>query len=182
MGCQVVESGTKGECDVPDTTENGNENVGASSVHADTSFFGSYIHALDTKGRIIIPNAYRKPLGETFTIGPTRDFTGIALYPTPVFEAIIRDLESLNQRKPVVQKVKAQFFKLSYPDVQADGQGRLLLPTTLRMRMLQDAKEVEISGDSDCVRIINSERASGDDEYFMQNLDELMDEMGKLDE
>ncbi len=163
---------------MPDTPETNREE----GADYSTSFFGSYIHALDTKGRIIIPNAYRKQLGESFAIGPTRDFTGIALYPARVFESIVRDLESLNQRKPVVQKVKAQFFKLSYPDVQADGQGRLLLPTTLRTRMLQDAKEVEISGDSDCVRVVGVERASSEDEYFNQNLDELMDELGQLDE
>ena len=31
-------------------------------------FFGSYDHSIDAKGRIIVPNAYRKALGESFTI------------------------------------------------------------------------------------------------------------------
>ena len=34
----------------------------ASSLPKNYTFFGSYDHSLDPKGRIIIPTAYRKPL------------------------------------------------------------------------------------------------------------------------
>jgi DNA-binding transcriptional regulator/RsmH inhibitor MraZ len=55
-------------------------NVPDAKPQAKFAFFGSYSHTIDAKGRIIIPNAYRGMLGEPFTLGPTRNFNGIALY------------------------------------------------------------------------------------------------------
>ena len=145
-------------------------------------FFGSYAHALDSKGRMIIPNAYREALGETFSIGPTRDFQGIALYPDSVYEQLLSDIMAMNQRKPVVQKFAMQFSKLSYRDMQSDAQGRLLLPAKLRQRMLEDAKELEISGALDYVRVMSSVKADTEDAYFTENLEEILEQLGDLDE
>lgn len=144
-------------------------------------FFGSYSHSIDAKGRIIIPTAYRELLGNTFTLGPTRDFNGIALYPDEVFDRILVELNSMNQRKPFVQSYTMQFYKLSYRSMQADGQGRLLLPPKLRMRILKDAKDLEISGGYNHVRIVDAEKANKTDDEFMDNKDEIMEEMGNLD-
>ena len=145
-------------------------------------FFGSYTHAIDTKGRFIIPNAYRAALGEVFAIGPTRDLHGVALYPSGVFETILAELNGMNQRKPYVQKYTQQFYKLSYPDVQADGQGRVLLPPKLRQRMLAEAKELEISGACNHVRIVDAVKAEEEDLDFMENLDTILDRMGDIDD
>ncbi len=142
------------------------------------AFFGSYAHSIDAKGRIIIPTAYRDALGETFTLGPTRDFNGIALYPDEVFDTILEELSAMNQRKPLVQNYTMQFYKLSYRSMQADTQGRLLLPPKLRQRMLQDAKELEISGGYNHVRIVDVVKADEADLEFMAKKDELLEEMG----
>ncbi len=142
------------------------------------AFFGSYAHSIDAKGRIIIPTAYRDALGETFTLGPTRDFNGIALYPDEVFDRILEELSAMNQRKPLVQNYTMQFYKLSYRSMQADTQGRLLLPPKLRQRMLQDAKELEISGGYNHVRIVDAVKADEADLEFMAKKDELLEEMG----
>lgn len=146
------------------------------------SFFGSYAHSIDTKGRIIVPGAYREPLGETFTIGPTRDFQGIALYPNRIYDQLLGDIMSMNQRKPVVQKYTMQFSKLSYRDMQADGQGRLLLPAKLRQRILKEAKDLEISGALNCVRIVDSSKADEEDLSFNQNLEDILEQLGNLEE
>ncbi|MEA4928870.1 MAG: hypothetical protein VB104_09355 [Candidatus Limiplasma sp.] len=143
------------------------------------NFFGCYSHSIDAKGRIIIPNAYRDMLGETFTIGPARDFKGIALYPEPVYESILRELSALNQRKRVVQTYTQQFYKLSYRGVQADTQGRLLLPPKLRQRMLGEARDLEISGGFNHVRIVEAEKADRTDEAFMDTLDQTLDQIGE---
>lgn len=148
---------------------------------ASYEFFGSYAHSIDAKGRIIIPNAYRDALGETFTIGPTRDFNGIALYPNSIFNQIRDELNGMNQRKTFVQTYTAQFYKLSYRDMQADAQGRILLPSKLRQRILADAKDLEISGASEYVRIQDAEQANNADIDFMANRESIMELMAGLD-
>lgn len=166
-------------CDENNTLDQSTSNVAA--TFATTEFFGSYTHSIDAKGRIIVPNAYRDALGEIFTIGPTRDFKGIALYPNTVFNQIRDELNAMNQRKPFVQTYTMQFFKLSYRDMQADTQGRLLLPPKLRQRILGEAKDLEISGVSNHVRILDAEQANIADISFTEHLDDILEQMGNLD-
>ncbi len=154
----------------------------ASSAPQTYAFFGSYSHALDAKSRLIIPSPYRPPLGETFTIGPTRDFQGIALYPNAVFAQLLAEIHAMNPRKPIVQRYAEQVSKLSFPGSQADTQGRLLLPATLRQRMLGEAKDLEISGAFDYVRIMDSAKAAAEDTYFTDNLESIMEQLGNLDD
>ena len=145
-------------------------------------FFGSYAHSIDAKGRIIIPNAYRDALGEIFSMGPTRDFSGIALYPDAVFEQILTELSSMNQRKPIVQNYTLQFYKLSYRGMQADSQGRLLLPPKLRQRMLGDARDLEISGGYKHVRIVDAANADTADIDFTLKREAILEELGNLEQ
>lgn len=146
------------------------------------TFFGSYAHSIDVKGRMIIPNAYRAALGETFTIGPTRDFRAIALYPDAVYDQILVGMMALNQRKPIVQKVTYQFAKLSYREIQPDAQGRVLLPAMLRQRMLGEAKDLEISGALDHIRVVDSALATAEDFDFMENREDILEEWGNLED
>ena len=143
-------------------------------------FFGSYTHSVDAKGRMIIPNAYRYALGETFSIGPTLDFKAIALYPDATFDQILDDFSMMNQRKPDVQKVVTTFYKLSYRDIQADAQGRLLLPTNLREAMLGEAKDLEVSGCANHVRVMDAALSKIADDDFMQHRDEILERFGNL--
>ena len=164
-----------------DGGENENRPVARTAPRKFT-FYGSYDHSIDIKGRIIIPNAYREELGETFTIGPTMDFRGVALYPDPVYDRLLNDIHRMNPRKPDVQRFTTQFFKLSYREIQSDQQGRILLPTMLRQRMLGNAKELEISGAFDHIRIEDSAKATQEDQYFTDNLDSILEALGNLDD
>lgn len=138
---------------------------------AKPEFFGSYSYAIDVKGRIIVPNPYREALGVTFTVSPTRDFKGVALYPNEAYNRILEALSTLNQLDDDVQQYTSQFYKLSYRNMQTDGQGRLLLPPILKQRILHDAKDLEISGDFTCVRIMEATKAKIADTVFTDNLD-----------
>ncbi len=140
-------------------------------------FFGCHTHSVDEKGRIIIPTAYREALGETFSIGPTRAFDGIALYPTAVYDQILDELSSLNQRKPHVQQYTMQFYKLSNREMQKDGQGRILLPQKIRQRFLENASEVEISGSNNFIRILDAGKAAEIERRFNENLPDILDQM-----
>ena len=144
------------------------------------TFFGGYDHTLDSKGRLIIPNAYRKPLGETFTISVTPDGEGIALYPEQVFDDMLADLYELNRLDEYVQKYLAYLGKMSYRHMEADTQGRILIPAKLRQRILGDAKELEISGAMDHVRIVDSAKGAEEDDFFDLNRKEILRNVSKL--
>jgi len=146
------------------------------------TFFGSYDHSIDAKGRIIIPNAYRKALGDSFTITIGLDDKAIAIYPDDAFEAMIEELYSLNRRKPAVQKQQDHVAKFSYPGMQADNQGRVLLPVKLRQYVLGEAKDVEISGALDHIRIVDSNTGLAEDEYYKAHGDEIREEIANLED
>lgn len=146
------------------------------------TFFGSYDHSIDAKGRIIIPNAYRKALGDSFTLSIGLDDRAIVIYPDATFEKMVEELYSLNRRKPSVQRQQDHVAKFSYPGLQADNQGRVLLPVKLRQYALGDAKDVEISGALDHVRIVESAAGLAEDVYYKEHRDEILDDIANLEE
>ena len=101
-------------------------------------FSGNYAHNIDPKGRATIPSAYRDALGESFTLALNNDFSALALYPKEEWQQIS---ERLN-RIPVSDARGMAYVRLikafSYPDQNLDGQGRLLLPATLRQKAGMD--------------------------------------------
>ena len=144
------------------------------------TFFGCYEHTIDSKGRLIIPNAYRKPLGDTFTIRVTPDGEGIALYPEAVFDAMLADLYQLNRLDESLQKYLAYLGKMSYRYMESDTQGRILIPAKLRQRMLGEAKELEVSGAMDHVRIVDAVKGNDEDDYFDLNRKDILRNISKL--
>ena len=144
------------------------------------TFFGCYDHSLDTKGRLIIPNAYRKPLGDTFTISVTPDGEGIALYPEAVFDELLAELYQLNRLDESLQKYLTYLGKMSYRYMEADTQGRVLIPAKLRQRILKDAKELEVSGAMDHVRIVDCMKGNDEDDYFDQNRKDILRRISEM--
>ena len=145
-------------------------------------FLGSYDHSIDAKGRIIIPTVYRKDLGESFTITVGMDNNSIALYPDAAFDEMIEALYSMNRRKPAVQRLQDHVAKFSYPGIQADNQGRVLLPAKLRQYILGEAKDVEISGSLDHIRIVDASVGLTEDTYMKEHYDEIRDEIADMEE
>lgn len=95
---------------------------------------------------------------------------------------MVDELYALNRRKPPVQKQLDHVAKFSYPGMQADNQGRVLLPVKLRQYVLGDARDVEISGALDHIRIVASAVAQEEDSYYKEHRDEILDEIGNLEE
>ncbi|MBR4067637.1 MAG: hypothetical protein IKK08_03295 [Clostridia bacterium] len=144
-------------------------------------FFSCYAHSLDTKGRLIIPNVYREPLGAKFTVSITPDGEGIALYPETTFDRMIRDLAKLNRYDDLVRRYISYLAKMSYRCMETDSQGRLLIPTKLRRQILGDeVKEVEISGALDHVRICSTDLAADDDLFFKEHRAEMNQRISAL--
>lgn len=143
-------------------------------------FFGNYDHSIDAKGRIIIPNAYRKALGDSFTLTVESDDIGIAIYPDEAFYAMVKELHALNALKPSVKRKRDHVAKFSYPGTQADNQGRVLLPAKLRQYALGDVRDVEISGALDHIRIVPSEVGQAEDDYYREHREQINEEIGFL--
>ena len=145
-------------------------------------FFGSYDHSIDAKGRIIIPTVYRKDLGESFTITIGLDDQSIALYPDAAFDEMVEALYQMNRRKPAVQRQQDHVAKFSYPGMQADTQGRVLLPVKLRQYVLGEGRDVEISGALDHIRIVDSAIGLAEDEYYKEHHEEIRNEIAEKEE
>ncbi len=145
-------------------------------------FFGSYDHSIDAKGRIIIPTVYRKDLGESFTITVGLDDASIAIYPDAAFDEMVEALYRMNRRKPSVQRQQDHIAKFSYPGMQADNQGRVLLPVKLRQYILGDVKDVEISGALDHIRIVESAIGLEEDIYYKEHNKEIREENADYDD
>ena len=132
-------------------------------------FTGSYPHSIDAKGRMIIPAAFREALGSRFAVAPSPDFKAIALYPIADWIARRDMLAALAKRKPVAQPFLDQFTRYSYTDCEADAQGRLLLPQRIRSWRLGDARDVEVAGAFDHIKIIPASKGQDLDQFFDDN-------------
>ena len=140
------------------------------------TFTGTFAHTLDSKGRMVIPLAFRDLLGKTFTVAPEFDFKSIAVYPELSYvrmrESHDRALqESGNpERKKYLQWLDAYTFRAQ----ECDGQGRVLLPARLRQIILGEDKDVDIMGAGDHLRIavrVKCEESLAD---FMANIDSVL--------
>lgn len=129
-------------------------------------FVGSFPHSIDAKGRMIIPASFRDALGDRFAVAPSPDFQAVALYPIADWLARRDELATLVKRKPVAQPFLDMFTKYSYTDCESDAQGRLLLPQRIRSWRLGDARDVEVNGAYNHIRIIPASKGKDQDRLF----------------
>ncbi|MCQ2437931.1 MAG: division/cell wall cluster transcriptional repressor MraZ [Clostridia bacterium] len=97
-------------------------------------FNGTIYHNMDAKGRVTIPTAFRKQLGEDFTIAMNEKFNAVVLYPKEHWEEISARL----RRIPDTDALGIAYVRItkafSMPEQNLDAQGRILLPTAMRKR------------------------------------------------
>ena len=95
-------------------------------------FAGNASHAMDAKGRVIIPVSFRAQLGECFTVGLNSDFSAIMIYPLIIWQETSARLAEI----PDTDIEGIEYVRLitgfSFPNSDLDAQGRLLLPAPLR--------------------------------------------------
>jgi MraZ protein len=96
-------------------------------------FAGSEQHALDEKGRLIVPARFRDRLGDRFVLTIGHPDSCLALYPTVTWVEFCRRLES-PPRKEDREKYR-RFLRYIFAhteEVSCDNQGRVLIPARLR--------------------------------------------------
>ena len=96
-------------------------------------FAGSEQHALDSKGRLIVPARFRDRLGDRFvlTIGPPDPC--LRLYPTVTWVEYCRRLEAPPRKEE--RQSRRQILRYIFAhteEVSCDSQGRVVIPALLR--------------------------------------------------
>jgi len=144
-------------------------------------FMGSFSHSMDNKGRLVIPQNFREKLGGNFCIAPSFDFRSISIYPPQTWEKRNETYGKLGQLNPAVNRFLEQFYALSYDEQTFDGQGRVLLPTNIRQKILGEEKDVEITGANDHIRVVAASVSARVWDQFQEELPGLLDMIAALE-
>ncbi len=147
---------------------------------ARSRFSGSFVHGVDSKGRMIIPSGFRDALGDRFVVAPTPDFQHIALYPLGEWLNQQDRLEALTALDARATRLVEMFNKYSYTDCETDQQGRLLLPQKMRSKYLDGCREVEISGARSYIRILKAEAGAEEDLAFAADIPDPLRFMAEI--
>ncbi|MGH7728998.1 MAG: division/cell wall cluster transcriptional repressor MraZ [Vulcanimicrobiaceae bacterium] len=94
-------------------------------------FTGRVEHALDDKGRLVVPARYRERLGAGFILTIAEPDPCLALYPQSTWEAICARLDAAPRKDERFRRFVRHLFAHS-DEVTCDAQGRLLVPPALR--------------------------------------------------
>jgi MraZ protein len=94
-------------------------------------FTGSVEHALDEKGRLIVPARFRERLGAGFFITIAKPEPCLALYPSVTWSDLCDRLEAAPRKDERFRRLVRQLFAHT-EEVACDAQGRLLIPAPLR--------------------------------------------------
>ena len=145
-------------------------------------FIGSFVHGLDSKGRLVIPQTFREKLGASFCIAPSFDFRSIAIYPTEKWEERNETYERLGKLNPALNRYLEQFYALSFDEQTCDAQGRVLLPVNIRQKILHDDRDMEITGANDHVRVAAVSASAESWDQFREELPRLLEMIAGLEE
>jgi MraZ protein len=88
-------------------------------------------HALDEKGRLIVPARFRERLGAGFVITIAQPDPCLALYPSATWGELCARLEAAPRKDDRFRRLVRHLFA-NTEEVACDAQGRLLIPAGLR--------------------------------------------------
>jgi MraZ protein len=134
---------------------------------------GTYNQSMDVKGRMAFPAKLREIIGERFVV--TKGLDGcLFVYSLEEFEVRAEKIKALPMAKA---RNLQRTFMANAVEVEADKQGRILIPQTLR-EIAGLEKEIVVAGVSDRCEIWDKQKwdelnNSVDDEMMMSALEEL---------
>ncbi|TGD25315.1 transcriptional regulator MraZ [Companilactobacillus suantsaicola] len=141
-------------------------------------FMGEFHHALDNKGRIIIPAKFRKLLGDEFVI--TRGMDGCLFgYPMEQWDKLEGQLDKLPLTKKDARAF-TRFFYSAAAEVEFDKQGRINLSAPL-IKFAKLTKNCVIVGVSDRFEIWDEQRWNDFSQEAEDNFEEISEKMTDFD-
>jgi MraZ protein len=118
-------------------------------------FVGTFEHALDDKGRLVLPKSFRDPL--TGTKGYLSQFDRcLGLWTEEGFADVARRLTD-KVREGLAPQTALRSFSANASEVRPDSQGRITIPQRLREFASLEGETVLI-GAIDRIEIWNAER------------------------
>lgn len=109
---------------------------------------GTFFQSMDVKGRMSFPTKLRDIVGESFVV--TKGLSGcLFVYSLEDFEKLAQKLSEMPMAKALTVQ---RFFMASSTTVEADKQGRILIPQALR-EYANLEKEIVVAGVSDRAEI-----------------------------
>lgn len=95
---------------------------------------GSAEHALDDKGRLVVPARFRDRLGPGFVLTAFGPDPCLALYSDPAWTELCDRLAAAPRKDAAYRRLVRWVFAHTEEDVNCDAQGRILIPPALRSR------------------------------------------------
>ncbi|WP_137625897.1 division/cell wall cluster transcriptional repressor MraZ [Lactiplantibacillus pingfangensis] len=137
-------------------------------------FFGEFEHALDAKGRLIIPAKFRELLGTTFMI--TRGMDGCIFgYPAERWATLQDQLDHLSITKKDARNF-TRFFYGAAAECELDKQGRIMIPAKLR-QFADLEKQCVIVGVSDRFEIWSASKWDTLEASTAEDFDDLAENL-----
>ena len=113
-------------------------------------YFGSFIHSLDDKGRLMIPRKMREELGSKVYI--MKGFDGaLSLYNRDGYQKLVEEFTHLSFNQQKVRDYLRQQFATTY-EMDVDKLGRVQIPTAL-LTKYHISKEVLVLGIGDHIEV-----------------------------
>ena len=135
-------------------------------------FYGSFVHNLDNKGRLVIPSKMRDELGLKAYI--LKGYDGaLSIYKESDFNDLIARIKTLSfNKKNARAHLRVQLASVCELDI--DKQGRALLPTQL-LAKYKIGREVIVIGALDHIEVWNKV----DYEAYEKNADSSFEEISE---
>ena len=132
---------------------------------------GQYAHNIDAKGRLFIPAALRRELGQTFHVTVGQDHC-LSVFSDESWDAFMGKLKELSYNEE--KKLRALFAYAA--DCEPDPQGRILLPAKLREYAGLD-HDVTIIGSRSFAEIWNTEAWNANQETSDEDFTAAMEDL-----
>lgn len=140
-------------------------------------FIGEYSHSVDPKKRLALPSKFRTEIGNTVVVTRGLDRC-LFVYPLVVWKELAQKLGTM----PIGESATRAFVRLMLAgatDVQADAQGRILIPDYLKTYAGIE-KEVVVAGLYDRLEIWDQRRWMEYKDDAEKNTDDIAENLGKL--
>ncbi|HBR01685.1 MAG TPA: division/cell wall cluster transcriptional repressor MraZ [Ruminiclostridium sp.] len=133
---------------------------------------GKYTNALDQKGRVFVPAAFRADLDDKFVLTRGSEEKSLYIYPMDEWKKFVEKLQQLPTSKKDSRMI-IRHFCANATNCTMDSQGRILIPQELREKA-ELQKDVVFIGTVNRIEIWSAENAQSAE---VEDIDELLESL-----